>query len=90
MEIDLTPDQEALIQYGVELGRFKDPSEAVRRALAIWEEVERNHMELLLSLDKAEADMAAGNYIECDDAGLKELGEQIKREGRMRRSALSS
>jgi Arc/MetJ-type ribon-helix-helix transcriptional regulator len=90
MEITLTPDQEALIEYGVERGRFKDSHEAVQKALEIWEDLERDHIELLLSLDKAEADIAAGNFIECDQEGLKELAEQIKREGRMRRAALAS
>jgi Arc/MetJ-type ribon-helix-helix transcriptional regulator len=90
MEITLTPDQEALIEYGVEKGRFKDSQEAVRTALAFWEELERDRMELLLSLDQAEADIAAGNFIECDEEGLKELAEQIKREGRVRRAALAS
>jgi Arc/MetJ-type ribon-helix-helix transcriptional regulator len=90
MEITLTPDQEALIEYGVERGRFKDSQEAVRKALALWEEVERDRMELLLSLDQAEAEIAAGNFIECDEEGLRELAEQIKREGRMRRAALAS
>jgi Arc/MetJ-type ribon-helix-helix transcriptional regulator len=90
MEITLTPDQEALIEYGVENGRYKDSKEAVTKALALWEELERDHMELLLSLDQAEADIAAGNFIECDEEGLKELAEQIKREGRMRRAALAS
>ncbi len=90
MEITLTPDQEALIEYGVERGRFKDSHEAVQKALEIWEDLERDHIELLLSLDKAEADIAAGNFIECDQEDLKELAEQIKREGRMRRAALAS
>jgi hypothetical protein len=35
MEITLAPDQEALIEYGIEKGRFKDSQEAVTKALAI-------------------------------------------------------
>jgi Arc/MetJ-type ribon-helix-helix transcriptional regulator len=90
MEIALTPDQQEFIQYGIEKGRFKNSREAVQQALAIWEEIERDRMELLLSLDEAETDIAAGNYIECDEEGLKKLAEQIKQEGRMRRAALAS
>jgi len=90
MEITLTPDQEALIEYGVEKGRFKDSREAVAKAIALWEELERDRMELLLSLDQAEADIAAGNFIECDEEGFKDPAEQIKREGRLRRAALAS
>jgi Arc/MetJ-type ribon-helix-helix transcriptional regulator len=41
MEIRPSPNQEALIRQAVEAGRFERPEDAVKEALALWEERER-------------------------------------------------
>ena len=41
MEIRPSPNQEALIRQAIEAGRFEHPEDAVKEALALWEERER-------------------------------------------------
>ena len=41
MDIRPSPNQEALIRQAVEAGRFEHPEDAVKEALALWEERER-------------------------------------------------
>jgi len=60
MEVSLTPDQPAFVQRAIESGRLQSEQDAVREALALWEERERKRMEFLLSLDDAEASLARG------------------------------
>lgn len=69
MEFRLTPVQEAFIQAAIEAGRFATPEDAVREALALWEERERRAAlaELRASLDEAEAEIDRGEYIEITD-----------------------
>ena len=38
MNVDLTPDQRALVKRAIESGRFSREEEAVQEALALWEE----------------------------------------------------
>jgi putative addiction module CopG family antidote len=49
MEISLTPDQEAFIRQAVASGPYPSTENAVRDALARWEEDERARLELLAS-----------------------------------------
>jgi putative addiction module CopG family antidote len=41
VNVDLTPDQRALVTRAIESGRFSHQEEVVREALALWEERER-------------------------------------------------
>ena len=82
MEVRLTDDQQELIQQAVANGRYHSADEAVRAALAAWEENERRRMELIASLEAAEADLEAGRYTDYTEETLDELVEEIKREGR--------
>src|SRR3954462_10020917 len=60
MNVDLTPDQRALVKRAIDSGRFSHEEEAVQEALALWEERERRRLEILASLDEAEASLARG------------------------------
>src|SRR5712691_9045659 len=60
MNVDLTPDQRALVKRAIESGQFSHEEEAVQEALALWEERERRRLEILASLDEAEASLAQG------------------------------
>jgi putative addiction module CopG family antidote len=60
MNVDLTPDQRALVKRAIDSGRFSHEEDAVREALALWEERERRRLEILASLDEAEASLARG------------------------------
>jgi putative addiction module CopG family antidote len=66
MEIRPTPDQETLIRAAIEAGRFESAEDAVKEALALWEERERAAAlaELRASLDEAEAEADRGEYVE--------------------------
>ena len=37
MDVQLTPDQQAIVRYAIERGRLARPEEAVQEALALWE-----------------------------------------------------
>ena len=63
MEIDLTVEQLELVRYAVASGRIQDQSEAVREAMSLWVDRERRRVELLASLDAAEASLADGKGI---------------------------
>lgn len=52
MNVDLTPDQRALVKRAIESGRFSHEEEAIQEALALWEKRERRRLEILASLDK--------------------------------------
>jgi putative addiction module CopG family antidote len=82
MEVELTPDQEIFIRKAVASGRYPSVEDAVRDAMARWEEGERARLELLAALDEAEADLEAGRYADYTDATLPSLAKDLKREGR--------
>ncbi len=63
MEVHLTPDQEAFIRQAIESGRLQHQEDAVKEALALWEERERTRAEILASLDEAEASLARGEGV---------------------------
>ena len=82
MEVELTPDQEAFIRKAVASGRYPSVEDAVRDAMARWEEGERARLELLAALDEAEADLEAGRYTDYTDVTLPTLANDLKREAR--------
>jgi Arc/MetJ-type ribon-helix-helix transcriptional regulator len=49
------PDQEVFIRQGIANGRYQTAEDAVRDAMSRWEERERTRLELLATLDEAEA-----------------------------------
>ena len=82
MEVQLTPDQEAFVRKAVACGRYSSAEEAVRDAMARWEESERARLELVAALDEAEADLEGGRYRDYTDATLAKLADELKREAR--------
>ena len=82
MEIHLTADQEAFIREGIASGRFQNPEDAVQEALILWEERERRRAEILASIDKAEASLAAGKGRAITAKSVKILADTIKKRGR--------
>jgi Arc/MetJ-type ribon-helix-helix transcriptional regulator len=82
MELQLTPDQEALIDQAISSGRYPTRADAVRDAVARWEDAERARYELIASLDLAEGDISAGRYTDYGPDELMKLGDELKREGR--------
>src|SRR3954466_3434828 len=75
MNVDLTPDQRALVKRAIDSGRFSHQEEAVKEALALWEERERRRLEILASLDEAEASLARGEGRQITEDSMKVLAE---------------
>ena len=85
MEVQLTPDQEALVRVAVESGRLRDAGDAAQEAFELWERRERRRLELVELLKEGEANFAAGRFTTYTDKTLPQLFEEVKREGRAQR-----
>jgi Arc/MetJ-type ribon-helix-helix transcriptional regulator len=77
MEIRPSPNQEALIRLAVEAGRFERPEDAVKEALALWEEREHVRAEFRETLDEAETSLARGEGTEITRESMRELTDGI-------------
>jgi len=84
MNVELTPDQRAFIQKAIESGRFSHEEEAVREALALWEERERRRLEIIAMLDEADASFERGEGIPITEESVKGLVEEAKQRLRRR------
>ncbi len=84
MQVELTPAQSSFVDLGIQEGRFRDPDEAVRQALTLWERRERARVELLASLDLAEQALDAGEGESYGSESLHELVESVKERGAAR------
>jgi Arc/MetJ-type ribon-helix-helix transcriptional regulator len=82
MEVRPTEDQEALIRHALEAGRIAQPEDAVREALAMWEERERKRIEILALIDEGEESLANGDVIAITEESMAALAADIKRRGR--------
>jgi Arc/MetJ-type ribon-helix-helix transcriptional regulator len=91
MEVELTPDQQALISDAIASGRLHRPEEAVRQALSMWEERERRRLEILASVEQAEASLARGEGRRITTRGeTTQLADDVKRRGMARLAAEQS
>jgi Arc/MetJ-type ribon-helix-helix transcriptional regulator len=87
MEIHPTPDPEALIRKAVAAGRFERPEDAVREALALWEERDRTLAEFRATLDEAEESLARGEGTEITRNSMRALTDDIIERTRARLAA---
>ena len=88
MEVELTADQTAFVQQAMEAGRLHRPEEAVRQALSMWEERERRRLEILASVEQAEASIARGEGRRiATREETTQLADGIKRRGMARLAA---
>ena len=87
MEVELTPDQAALIRQAVEAGRLHRPEEALREALSLWEERERRRAEILAAVHTAKASLAAGKGRLITEDSMRQLADEVKQRGRARLAA---
>jgi Arc/MetJ-type ribon-helix-helix transcriptional regulator len=60
MEVQFTPDQQALISDAIASGRLHRPEEALQQALLLWEERERRRLEILATVELSQASLARG------------------------------
>jgi len=84
MEVELTPDQLAFARQAVEEGRLTAEGDAVKQALALWEERERERSEFLASIDDARAALRRGEGREITAESVRELSAEVKERGRAR------
>jgi Arc/MetJ-type ribon-helix-helix transcriptional regulator len=84
MEVQLTADQKAFARRAVETGRLHSEEEAVQEALALWEERERQRVELLATIDDARASLARGEGRVITQGSMRELAAEVRERGRAR------
>jgi Arc/MetJ-type ribon-helix-helix transcriptional regulator len=78
VNVELTPDQKVLVRQAVESGRLAREEDAVLEAMAIWEERERNRLEILAMVDEAEASLARGDGRVITADSMQTLAERTK------------
>jgi putative addiction module CopG family antidote len=84
MEVQLTSDQKAFARRAVECGRLHSEEEAVREALALWEERERRRVAFLATLDDSRSALACGEGRPITPESMRELSAEIRERGRAR------
>jgi putative addiction module CopG family antidote len=84
MEIQLSPDQRAFVRQAIESGRLQHEEDAVREALALWEERERTRAEILAAIDQAENSLAGGNGRIITQQSMRDLAKEVKQRDRNR------
>ena len=84
MEVQLTSDQRAFARRAVEAGRLQSEEDAVREALALWEERERGRIEFLSTLDEARAALARGEGRAITKDSMRGLAKEVRERGRAR------
>jgi Arc/MetJ-type ribon-helix-helix transcriptional regulator len=84
MDVQLTSDQKAFARRAVENGRLHSEEDAVREALALWEDRERQRAEFLLTLDDAKASLGRGEGRVITQESMRQLADEVKERGRAR------
>ena len=84
MDVHLTSDQKAFARRAVENGRLRSEEDAVREALALWEERERQRAEFLLTIDEAKASLARDEGRVITQDSMRALAGEVKERGRAR------
>ena len=84
MEVELTPDQKEFVRQAIQRGHLQREEDAVREALQLWEERERERAEILAAVDDAEASLARGEGREINEESMRRFAEEVKQRGRAR------
>jgi Arc/MetJ-type ribon-helix-helix transcriptional regulator len=87
MEVQLTSDQKAFVRQAIESGRLRREEDAVKEALALWEERERTRAEILSAVDQADASLALDEGRIVTRESMRVLAAEVKRRGRARLAA---
>jgi antitoxin ParD1/3/4 len=89
--ISLTPEQDAFVERVVKAGVYQNASEAVRDALRVLQQRQREDALKLKALRlqiKAGAEaLARGDYTEVDDVGLEDFLDELAPPARKRSRA---
>jgi putative addiction module CopG family antidote len=84
MDVNLTDDQKAFVRQAIEDGRFVREEDAIREALALWEERERTRAELLAAIRSADVSLAQGGGRVISEESMRQLADAVKERGRAR------
>jgi hypothetical protein len=87
MEVRFTADREAFIRRAIETCRLHRKEDAVEEAMSLWEERERRRLEILATVDVAEASVVRGEGRPITQESGLEPAESVKRRGRARLAA---
>ena len=87
MDVQLTPDQRAFVRDAIASGRLRREEDAVREALALWEQRERARAQILAAADAAEASLARGTGRVITQDAMRELADEVQQRGRKRLAA---
>jgi Arc/MetJ-type ribon-helix-helix transcriptional regulator len=71
----------------VRSGRYRNAEDAIRDAIARWEEDERSRVETIAATGEGLADLEAGRFSDYADSTLSQLVQELKTEGRAFRAA---
>lgn len=82
MEVRLSSEQESFIEQNVRAGRFASADDAIRAAVELLEEHERELDELRAGVDAGDEDYAQGRYTEHTIESTPELFEELRRGSR--------
>ncbi len=85
VRITATSEQEAFIQESIASGRFTSPTDIVCEALDMWQSRERHRVEIMASLDAADASICRdeGRRLDSPESVARFIGE-AKQRGRSR------
>jgi Arc/MetJ-type ribon-helix-helix transcriptional regulator len=82
MEVQFSPGQKAFVREAIASGRISDEEEAISQALLMWEERERQRVEIIATVECAQASLARGEGRRISsDAELQKFADEIKRRG---------
>jgi Arc/MetJ-type ribon-helix-helix transcriptional regulator len=87
MEIELTPEQDSLVNLGIEQGRIQRREDAVRDAMTLWEKRERARIELLAELEAGDDSFEEDDIVLDSDEAVAAFFEDIKQRGRAKLAA---
>jgi Arc/MetJ-type ribon-helix-helix transcriptional regulator len=88
MDVQFSPGQKAFVREAIASGRIRDEEEAVCQALALWEERERQRVEILGAVERAHASLARGEGRRItSEAELQQFADDVKRRGMARLEA---
>jgi len=90
MDIQLTADQQAFVRDAIASGRLRREEDAVREALALWEQRERARAQILAAVDAADASLARGEGRSITQESMRQLASEVKSRGRARLAAEKS
>jgi Arc/MetJ-type ribon-helix-helix transcriptional regulator len=88
MEVQFSPGQKAFVREAITSGRISNEAEAVAQALLLWEERERQRIEILSAAELAQQslDRGEGRRI-TTESELRQLADDVKRRGMARLAA---